>query len=34
MTVERDIRAAPTDIGKINPTEAKTPAAKGTEIKL
>src|SRR5699024_11281615 len=33
-TVEIDIRIAPTDIGRTNPTGASTPAASGTESRL
>src|SRR5699024_7842301 len=33
-TVEIDIRTAPTDIGRTNPTGARTPAASGTESRL
>lgn len=33
-TVDNDMRIAPTDIGMTNPMGARTPAARGTEIKL
>ncbi len=33
-TVDADIKIAPTDIGRTNPIPARTPAARGTEMRL